>query len=178
MKQLPIMLVLSLGVLPIAAQAQTANSRDSVSLKAGFFVGQKFESRTPGTRVSLEGFDVGLDIPFMRYGESGQIRFSPSVMFGGTNRKGGDTDGTLYRMLITAQIKPADANLYGTFGAGYAWSDPRGGANFDERKGFCGVVGMGWNFGKSLRSQPFVELNFYFGNEQFTGGGVSVGIRF
>ncbi len=165
-------------VLATQAPAQEKATGDNVAVRAGFYFGQSFESLDPGRDIKLEGLELGVDWTLMRFGQGARLRFSPSVMFGGINRKGGDTDGTLYRGLITGVLQAPDARVYGLLGGGYALSKPRGSARFDERKGFCGVVGAGYLFGKPGGTRPFLEIDYYFGNSQFSGGALSVGIRF
>src|SRR5690242_5624145 len=72
------------------------------ALRGGFYLGSDF---TDGLlKTHLEGFEVGADIPLARRVRGlGGIYFAPTVVFGGSNRSGPDTDGNIYRLMVNVK---------------------------------------------------------------------------
>ncbi|MEJ5171544.1 MAG: hypothetical protein WHU10_11195, partial [Fimbriimonadales bacterium] len=107
------------------------------------------------------------------------VRLSPSVVFGGSLRKGGDEDGTLYRLLATARVSQPGGTSYLTGGLGFARVEPRGGSPFESKDGWIAQVGFGSSVANvpSPVPQPFFEVSYTFGETEFRGFTVSLGVR-
>ncbi len=151
----------------------------STQVRAGYFWGSSFSGTTKSIR--LEGVDVGVDFSLYKLpGGLGELRFSPSVMFGGALRKGGDDDGTLYRLMVTGKVTPPLVGFYGVGGIGYGWAQPRGGAKFTRQNGMVAQVGVGFQLtsGLPLPVTPNIELSYYFGQRAQQGLLLGVSLKF
>ncbi len=170
------LLICALGIAAGAlAEAQ------GIGLRVGYFKGSSFGGNFPGSSISLEGFEAGIDYSLYKLPMGlAEIRISPTITFGGSNRKGPDADGTLFRFLANVKFSVPGAPFYGIAGIGYGSARPRGGAAFDSRSGVYSQLGMGFDLGPKLpiAPQPFVEIAYAFGDRALTGLSFDVGIRF
>ncbi len=189
----------ALGVLGVSALASTAFSQ-GLAVKAGYYSGESF-SGNGGASVRLEGLELGTDLTLLKLPLTPvEVRLSPSVVFGGSLRKGGDEDGTLYRLLATARVsqprlgairkraatnrptKPRSTRSSGSYltgGLGFARVEPRGGSPFESKDGWIAQVGFGSSVANvpSPVPQPFFEVSYTFGETEFRGFTVSLGVR-
>jgi hypothetical protein len=143
----------------------------------------------------LEGFEIGGDIPIVRKarGVNG-IFFSPTIVFGGSNRSGGDTDGNLYRLMLNAKRDFGSNGFYGGLGIGVSFTQarsfagagaaagrPADNSEFADVAGFTGQFLLGYVFNSrgGARTKPFLELSYYAGSdEKLSGLSFNVGLRF
>ncbi len=169
------MLLAAATLLAAGACAQFSG----LSVRGGFYKGSTFDGATPGSDLWLEGFQVGLDVPLKRLPLNlAEIRFSPTYVLGGSNRKGGDTDGNLWRLMLTARVGVPGQPVYVLGGLGYAGTQTRGGAKFDPVEGFVGQVGLGYTLHRGLLTSTFIEASGFIGKGQLAGIGVDLGVRF
>jgi len=173
-----------------AAGAQQSEARFAV--RGGFYLGNGFSDGLLHTH--LEGFEIGADVPIVRKasGVNG-IYFAPTVVFGGSNRSGPDTDGNIYRLMVNAKRDFGTSGFYGglglgvsftqarTFtGAGAATGRPGNNSEFVDVAGVTGEFLLGYvlNYRSGARTKPFLELSYYAGSdEKLSGLSVNVGSR-
>lgn len=174
-----------------------ALDRSDVSVRVGYYFGQAFEGENgyyPDNyevfgrsysnghgpcRITLRGINLGVDVPFYRMPlETGEVRFSPSLMLGGAVNND-DDEGTLYRLMVTGKFNTKPQTVYGLVGAGLGIGDDRGETNFDGKAAFVGQLGVGVNLTQNpVGQQPFVEASFFMGGKPYRGFGIDVGLRF
>lgn len=161
-------------------QSAGAQAAKGLSLRAGFYQGASFTGVAPTPRVRLNGLQFGVDIPvFTIPGTVGQLRFSPTVIFGGITRKGNDNDGTLYRMLATGKFKVPGQQFYAVGGMGLGFSKTRGSTNFKTTTGFIAQAGIGYDLeAVGFGPAPFFEFSYHTGEAPYRGFSFEVGIRF
>lgn len=170
-----ILLLLAAGATVSGAYVQ------GIGLRVGYFKGTSFSGNTQGSSVSLQGFRAGADFSVFKLPLGvADLRISPTINFGGSNRKGADSDGTMLCVLANAKFSVPGSLMYGIAGVGYGTVRPRGGANFDSRSGAYMQLGLGMDIGPKLplAPQPFVELGYAFGEKALSGLSLDVGVRF
>jgi hypothetical protein len=178
--------------LAVSAGAQTS-SEARFGIRGGFALGNGF---TDGLLHShLEGFEIGADVPIARHvrGLNG-IYFSPTIVFGGSSRRGADTDGTIYRLMVNARRDFGDSGFYGGLGAGISFTQartfagagaatgrPGDNSEFADVAGFTGQLLVGYllNARSTARVNPFVEAAYFAGSdEKLSGFAFDIGLRF
>lgn len=161
------------------AQEQSSTHLARYALRAGFSIGNGFFDA--GRSQHLEGFELGLDVPLTRRPTRwGSLSFSPTVLFGGSNRGGNDTDGNLYRLMVTLRRPIHRQGLYAGLGMGVSFADARN-QDFRAASGFTGQFLLGYTFhaGRTVRYQPFVEFSYYAGAyDKLSGFSLNAGVRF
>ncbi|MFN3684149.1 MAG: hypothetical protein ACK41F_09470 [Fimbriimonadaceae bacterium] len=168
----------ALGILAASTLAAGALGQ-GISLKAGYYSGESF-SGAGGSSVRIEGLELGADLTVLRLPLAPvEVRLSPSVVFGGGLRQGGDDDGTIYRLLATARVSRPGGTGYLSGGLGFARIEPRGGAPFESKDGFVGQIALGSAAANvaPLVPQPFFEVAYTFGDAEFRGFTLSLGVR-
>lgn len=168
--------LLSIGNIK-AQEATPYEARFAV--RVGFALGSDF-SVGSNTR-HVEGFQFGGDIPLVkRIPKVGGVTFSPTLVFGGSNRKGNDTDGLVYRLMLVLRRELGSKGLYG--GIGFGYSGTRSHQNqFSDTAGFASEFLLGYLFpkGESSRIQPLVEIGYHAGvGGKLSGWSFEAGIRF
>ncbi|MBL8088391.1 MAG: hypothetical protein JNM85_10035 [Chthonomonas sp.] len=166
--------VVAAHALPVVDQTPLKGTR----LRLGWHTGQSFNSN--GQRIRLEGPSVGADIPIFNLPMgTAQISLSPSLIFGGGLRKGKDSDGTLYRLMVTGRFGVPTSNLYGVVGAGISGGQPRGTTKFAKKTRFGTQLGVGMNLNMGMGvTQPFAELSLHMHDTVNRGFLLEVGFRF
>lgn len=152
-----------------------------IGVRVGFFKGSSFSGSLPGSSISLEGFEGGLDFMVFKLPVGlAEIRLSPTFCLGGSNRKGPDSDGTQFRILANAKFSVPGAPFYGVAGIGYGTTRPRGSSRFDSQNGVYTQLGVGFELGPKLPlvPQPFLELGYLFGQRSLSGLSIDVGVKF
>lgn len=168
----------ALGILAASTLAAGAFGQ-GISLKAGYFSGESFTGYG-GSSVRLEGLELGADLTLLKLPLLPlDVRLSPSVVFGGSLRSGGDDDGSIYRLLATARVSRPGGTGYLAGGVGFARIEPRGGAPFESKDGFVAQIALGSSAANvaPLVPQPFFEVAYTFGDDEFRGFTFSVGVR-
>ena len=168
----------ALGILAASTLAAGAFGQ-GISLKAGYFSGESFTG-FGGLSVRLEGLELGADLTLLKLPlVPVELRLSPSVVFGGGLRHGSDDDGTIYRLMATARVSKPGGTGYLAGGLGFARIEPRGGARFESKDGFVGQIALGSAAANvaPLVPQPFFEVAYSFGDAEFRGLTLSVGVR-
>lgn len=131
--------------------------QDPPALYVGFSRGAAF---TDGLlKARLEGLELGGEFP----STSNHVTISPSIVLGGSNRKGADTDGNIFRLLVALQRPPnrsgvtlgLAAGLSATAarsftGAGAATGNPNLNKEFHDTSGVIGQLRLGYQ-GAELR---------------------------
>lgn len=170
-------LSLILGGCVGTAYAQDAV--DGAAIRGGFYRGGEFQNGA--SRVHLEGFEIGGDIPISRKPwPNGGVYFSPTLILGGSNRKGNDTDGNIYDFLVNVKQGIADSNVYGGFGIGYGLTQARI-HEFHNVSGLALEYLLGYTFHAQHPGQdrPFLEATYHDGaHAQLRGLSVNLGLRF
>lgn len=169
-------LIACLSLIPVSATAQL---KQGFTIRGGYFKGANYRSGT--STFHLEGPQIGLDIPLLTLPTGlAEIRISPSIVFGGLNRKGSDADGTLARFLLTAKVRPPVVGIYGIGGLGLGFATERGGTQLPVTSSFLVQIGIGYDLASGLPTgiKPFVELNYHMGDGPFQGISFEAGIRF
>ena len=180
-----------LGSIPCAVKAQDSGARFAV--RGGFYLGNGF---TDGLlHAHLEGFEIGADIPIARKvrGLNG-VFFAPTIMFGGSNRSGADTDGNIFRLMINAKHQFGGSGLYGGLGIGMSFTQsrqfgaagaaagrPTVNSEFTDVAGFTGQLlgGDVCNYRGAARTKPFLEISYFAGSdEKLSGLSFNAGLRF
>lgn len=173
---------LTLAALCLALTATKATAQEMEArwgVRAGFHLGNEFFI---GSRIThLEGFEIGADIPLVRKATGfGGISFSPTITYGGSNRHGADTDGTIYRLLVNIKRKVGNSGAYYGIGIGYSFTDAKVN-EFQNVSGFASQYLLGYSFPVSERQrvQPFLEASYFDGSDNKTRGfSFNVGARF
>ena len=90
----------------------------------------------------LEGPEIGLDIPITLGMTPMKVYASPSILLGGRMSNGSDTDGEVYRLLLTTRASAPGVGFYTFAGAGISFSKARGG-QFSSSTDYETVFGAG-----------------------------------
>jgi hypothetical protein len=164
---------------PVPATAQPAVPNTSrPAIRVGFSKGNTFQNGS--ARVHLEGFEIGGDVPLTpKAGPDTGLFFSPTWTLGGSNRKGPDTDGNVYRFLVNGKYAFAKSGVYVGAGLGYGFTQARV-HEFHNVSGVAGEYLIGYTFPKRRphQTQPFLEATYYDGgHSQLRGVSVDVGLR-
>jgi hypothetical protein len=170
-------LPLTLAVLAVGAVCANAQLPSGIGVRGGYFYGDRFDTLPPGSRGRLEGFEVGLDLSLLKL-PLVEIRLSPTATFGGTTRSGGDTDGNIFRAVLNAKFNAPSQPWYVAVGSGFAFTDNRGGNQFDTTSGAVGQFTLGYEGKGVLKFQPYYELSWVFGESQLSGVSFDIGFRF
>ncbi|MBS1705748.1 MAG: hypothetical protein JST40_07735 [Armatimonadetes bacterium] len=164
---------IALVVLVASAQAQIMGAR----VRTGYWFGNKFTGQSG--KVKLEGPSLGLDIPVGLPIPLVNISFSPTIIWGGGLRQGNDSDGTIYKLMLTGRAHVPGQGFYGVFGVGYGGSSARGTTKFNTGAGFVTQFGIGWDVLKATPVvSPFVELGYSVGRNPYSGLSLEIGVRF
>lgn len=173
------------------ASAQEADGR--YGLRVGFALGNGFTDGTLHTHI--EGFEIGAEAPIIRrLRGGGSLYFSPTLALGGSNRKGRDTDGLIFRLPVTYKHGLGAGGLYAGAGFGLGFTQARRGhsagaaagrpsddAQFSDVAGVIGEFLLGYRFAGrgGRRTEPFLELAYFAGSdEKLSGFSFDTGIRF
>lgn len=169
--------LLALLTLSIGVRAQQMTGAWSV--RAGYYLGNQFSIGAP--QGQLEGLVIGIDAPLVRrIPFAGALSLSVDVALGGTARSGGDSDGNIYRFLLTLRREVGSTPYYAGFGLGYAFTDSRGNQFPDVRR-FATQYLLGYRFpvGVQGRLQPVLEVSFQEGGDNRLNGWMfQAGVRF
>lgn len=139
-------------------------------------------TRLNGTTGRLSGIELGVSQSVVKLPFLGEARLGVSALLGGVLQKGGDADGTVYRIFAWYKTPMAGpSGVYGLGGLHFASAQARGGA-FDSVSGF----GMDFGIGIPLKAAPVpggpgaaIELMYHQGaHAQTRGYSVGVNIRF
>ena len=122
------------------------------------------------------------------------VFFSPTIVFGGSNRKGADTDGNIYRLMVNVKRYFGGSGLYGGLGAGVSFTQartfpgagtaagrPNSNSEFSDVSGFTAQILVGYTFNNraAARTKPFLEAGYFAGsNEKLSGFSFDAGLRF
>lgn len=151
------------------------------ALRVGFSRGDRF---TDGLlKARLEGFEFGADLPIA---PKSKLSVSPTMVLGGSNRTGGDTDGNLYRLMLTLRGGIVKSGFYGGLGAGFSLTEARSFAGagaatgdpslnkaFRDTSGLTGQLILGFQKGNR-----FIELSQYHATDsKLRGISLQVGVR-
>ncbi len=126
-------------------------------LHVGYTTSGNFQDRGHHS-VHLEGPEIGIDLPFQTL-PFVTLHITPSVFFGGRLRHGSDTDGEVYRLMITAEHGIAEG-IRARVGVGVASTQPRA-HEFDGDTGAYVLVGFGLpigGMGKTFHASLDVNL--------------------
>lgn len=162
------LLLATFAVLASTASAQVIRGGplDPRDIKFRIFVGWgKSDTFTNNSaqRVSLEGPEIGIDIPLQRPVSGGPIlMFTPSVLMGGQLASGGDTDGYVYRVQVGMFTPLGAKGFYTRFGIGWSFAQARGG-QFDNASGFSQkyTLGYGLSLGANSPLAATVEVSYH-----------------
>ena len=160
-----------------AAQAQLPSLPTSIGIRGGYYYGHDFSGIAPGSTARLEGLELGADMPLFHLAMV-ELRLSPTVVFGGSLRHGADTDGNIYRIVANAKLKVPTQSWYVALGTGYAFTDNRGGHQFNTTSGTVGQATVGIEPGGAMGLKLYYELSWIFGDPQLSGLAFDVGIKF
>ena len=149
------------------------------TINVNYAVSNSF-TKLNGTSGRLAGIEVAVSQSVVKLPFLGEARLGVSALLGGVLQKGGDADGTIYRLFAwykTPYAGPSGA--YGLGGFHYASAQSRGGA-FDNVSGF----GMDLGIGIPLKSAPVpggpgiaLEVMYHQGAHAQTRG-YSIGLNF
>ena len=185
--------LVTLGLCLMAGPTMAQQSDAQFAARAGFYLGTGFTDGLLHTH--LEGFEIGADVPLVRRvkGLNG-VYFSPTIVFGGSNRSGADTDGNIYRLMVNFKRDFGAAGFYAGLGGGIGFTQSRhfGGAGaaagrpnsnseFADVAGFTGQILAGFTFNSrgAGRTKPFVEASYFAGSdEKLSGFSFDAGLRF
>jgi len=174
-----------------ADETPSANAR--FAIRAGFYLGTGFTDGLLHTH--LEGFEIGADVPIARHvrGLNG-IYFSPTIVFGGSNRGGADTDGNIYRLMVNVKRDFGSGGFYAGLGAGIGFTQartftgagaaagrPNDNSEFADVTGFNAqlLAGYVFDYRGAARTKPFVEISYFAGSEEkLNGFSFDAGLRF
>lgn len=159
------------------AQAQELQARPTV--KVGFYIGNDF--LIGAGKHHLEGFEIGGDVPLIKDLKGiGGISFSPTVVFGGSNRKGADTDGMIYRFMVNIKRQVNKQGVYIGAGLGYSATQARSN-QFANAQGFTSQLIVGYDLRPTGERaiQPFLEISLNNSvSNKLAGLSVDCGARF
>jgi|GEM_PF-2203871 len=163
---------------PVSALAEVPKGETAVRL--GFYTSDRFTYAPTGQRKTLEGPQIGLDWPLSVSRSGDQIlRLSPTVVFGGAGRKGGDLDAMIYRLMVTARLRTANKPFFTVVGAGVGITQGRDGTTFSKAARLTGYLGLGYDLGRAnAASIPFVQLGYQICQKQSRGWQLEAGVRF
>lgn len=169
---------LTVCVCALSAAWAAAQPVQKISLRAGYYFGAKFDGLAPGSRLDLNGPELGADLTLLRLPLT-EVRLSPAVVFGGAGQSGSDADGEIYRVILNAKFKAPATDFYAAVGAGYAASQNRGGRQFDTKEGGVAQLTLGYEPPSRIPGAAlFYEASYVFGHEQLSGLSLSVGVKF
>jgi len=156
----------------------SAQSLAGIGIRGGYYFGNKFDGLTPGSRLHLDGLELGADLTVFKL-SAVEIRLSPTVVFGGATQHGSDTDGDLYRVILGAKFNAPTTPYYGAVGVGYAGTQNRGGHQFNVDNGVVTQLTLGFEPKSKLPGLKFYyEASYVYGDEQLSGLSLSVGVKF
>lgn len=160
------------------ASLSQASDIIGIRVKLGYHVTNSFELKN-GNSGHLEGPEVGIDFPLQKL-PGVQIYASPSVMFGGKLKHGGDVDGTIYRFMLSARQTLTKEGVFGSVSAGVAHSISRGLNEFKDSDAFLSGITIGTPLKfKFLGISPNLEGSYYFSSkDQFRGFTIGVSASF
>jgi hypothetical protein len=163
------------------AQAQETSHEFQAkwTTRVGYYIGQDFANGA--TTGRLEGFTFSLDAPLVqRVKNLGGLSFTFDFGFGGTSRSGGDTDGNIYRFLLSLRRELGRSNVYGGLGLGYGMTDSRSN-QFADSRGFASYFALGYLVSTRAEEkyQPLVEIGYHLGpDNKLSGWALQAGVRF
>lgn len=163
------------------AQAQaTENELEARwTARIGYYAGQDFANGA--TTGRLEGFSFALDAPLVRRIRNvGALSLTMDIAFGGTTRGGGDTDGNIYRFLLSLRRELGRTPLYAGVGLGYGFTDSRTN-QFADSSGFASYFALGYAIPvrAEAKHQPLFEIGYHLGADNKLSGWVfQAGVRF
>ncbi len=171
--------VLALGGLSLCGAVQAQEMEGRFAVRGGFYLGNDFTNGA--SKTHLEGFEVGADIPIIKNLKGiGGVLFSPTIVFGGSNRKGPDTDGNIYRLMATVKRGFGDRGFYAGVGIGDCFTGAHQG-QFKDVNGFAGEILAGYLFNSKsdAKTKPFFEVAYFAGsNDKLSGLSFNFGARF
>ena len=170
---------LTLIILSACHQVKAQEMEGKFAIRGGFYLGNDFTNGA--SRTHLEGFEIGGDIPLTRNLKGvGGVLLCPTLVFGGSNRKGADTDGNIYRVMIVVKRGFGNHGFYGGLGLGGSFT----GAHQNQFKDVSGITGQvmaGYLFNSNRQSKvdPFVEASYFAGSDaKLSGFSFNAGVRF
>ena len=173
---LPVLAVCALSFCG-AVQAQEMEGRFAV--RGGFYLGSDFANGT--SKTHLEGFEIGADVPIIKNLKGiGGVLFSPTIVFGGSNRKGPDTDGNIYRLMATVKRGFGERGFYAGVGVGDSFTGAHQG-QFKDVNGLTAELLAGYllNSKSDAKTKPFFEVAYFAaGDRKLTGFSFNFGARF
>lgn len=169
---------LLIALCSACAVASQAQSIAGIGLRGGYYFGNKFDGLTPGSRVHIDGIELGADLTLFKLSAL-EIRLSPSAVLGGITKHGSDTDGDIYRAVVGAKFKAPTTAYYGVVGVGYAATENRGGVQFNKDNGVITQLTLGFEPTTKLPGlKLYYEATYTYGDEQLSGLSLSVGVKF
>jgi hypothetical protein len=153
------------------AQAQLLGIRARV----GYHWSSSFNLRD-GSSGTLQGPEFGADLPLTNLAGIG-IFASPSIVMGGQLVSGGDTDGNVYRFMVSARKQINFTGLYGQIGVGVGHTEARGDDSFRSQSGFITSFTVGTPI--SLTFIPGIKPNLegtYFTSDRGQLRGITLGL--
>ena len=174
-----LMPVMALCGLSLCGAVKAQEMEGRLAIRGGFYLGNDFSNGA--SKTHLEGFEIGADIPIIkRLKGIGGVLFSPTIVFGGSNRKGPDTDGNIYRLMATVKRGFGDRGFYAGVGIGDCFTGAHQG-QFKDVNGFAGEILAGYLFNSKsdAKTKPFFEVAYFAGsNDKLSGLSFNFGARF
>jgi hypothetical protein len=138
-----------------AAQAQTQIL--GIRAKVGYHWSSNFRLRD-GSSGHLEGPEFGVDFPLSNIAGL-NVYASPSIVLGGKLGSGGDTDGNIYRFMVSARKQINFTGLFAQLGVGVGHTESRSGVNaFRDENAFITSFTVGTPF--KISFIPAIKTNF------------------
>ena len=145
-------------------------------LRLGWYGGAEFTSSSK--KIRLEGVSAGIDVPLMQLPVV-RISLSGTAQWGGSTRKGLDSDGTITRLMLTGRAALPGTKFYAIGGVGYASSKRRGTTVFETKASNVMQLGLGSDFGPYVGPvKPFAEVSYHTGTKVYRGWSFELGVRF
>jgi len=131
--------VLMMVALTVSAVAQSENSL-GLRYRIGWATTGTFTNFF-NNDVNISGPEFGIDVPISR---TNQLEFylSGSVIGGGRLSSGSDTDGEIFKLLLSVKGNLDRRGTYLQLGAGFATLNPRS-PTFSGATGFVGRIAIG-----------------------------------
>lgn len=147
-------------------------------LRAGYTWSDRFTNGS-GDRVRLEGFELGADVPLSSMIPGVKVNFSPSIFFAGQHSSGGDADGTVIRLHVTAMNPIGVGPVYSGGGLGWSFANARQN-QFSDVNGFSAKFFVGYRLASGpVPVAPAVELAYHqAGKAQLRGFTLSLAAQF
>ncbi len=147
-----------------------ADSSLGFRLRVGYYLGSSFKLNS-GADGHLNGAQVALDFP-ISHTRNWELAFTPQLVLGGAFAHGSDTDGQIYKFLLSGKSW-INRDLYARIEAGFAHTEARNN-EFQDVNDFVTGVSLGFRLNKTPRFvdrlNPSLEISTYLSKHRQLNG--------